>query len=260
MLTFLKLGGSLITDKRGEQAYRAEIMARTAAEIAQAYTPEQPLLIGHGSGSFGHVAAQKHGTVYGVRTAAEWRGFAEVSLVARRLNSLVLEALSAAGLPMLGFQPSASARCIDGQLVSMESGLIARALAHGLVPLVHGDVAFDDVRGGTILSTEAIFFYLAERLQPKRILLLGETDGVYDADGRVIPHITPQNFPAVVAALGSSSGTDVTGGMAAKVQAMLALTERVAGLQVQIMGSGEAGHVAAALRGDLAIGTRIAAQ
>lgn len=260
MLTFLKLGGSLITDKRGEQAYRAEIMARTAAEIAQAYTPERPLLIGHGSGSFGHVTAQKYGTSHGVRTAAEWRGFAEVSLVARRLNNLVLEALSAAGLPMLGFQPSASARCTDGQLISLEWTLIERALAHGLVPLVHGDVAFDDVRGGTIISTEAIFFYLAERLQPSRILLLGETDGVYDSSGRVIPHITPHNFSAIAVALGGSSGTDVTGGMAAKVKAMLALTERISGLQVQIMSGAEAGQLAAALRGDLAIGTRIAAQ
>jgi isopentenyl phosphate kinase len=260
MLTFLKLGGSLITDKRGEQAYRAEIMARTAAEIAQVYTPDHPLLIGHGSGSFGHVTAQKYGTAQGVRTAAEWRGFAEVSLVARRLNSLVLEALSAAGLPILGFQPSASARCCDGQLVSMESELISRALTHGLVPLVHGDVAFDEVRGGTIISTETIFFYLAERLQPTRILLLGETEGVYDLDGRVIPRITPQNFPQIAAALRGASGADVTGGMAAKVQAMLALTERVAGLQVQILGAGEAGQISAALRGDSTLGTCIAAQ
>ncbi|MFQ3534834.1 MAG: isopentenyl phosphate kinase [Aggregatilineales bacterium] len=260
MLTFLKLGGSLITDKRGEQAYRAEIMARTAAEIAQVYTPEHPLLIGHGSGSFGHVVAQKYGTARGVRTAAEWRGFAEVSLVARRLNSLILEALSAVGLPMLGFQPSASARCADGKLISLESELIGRALAHGLVPLVHGDVAFDVVRGGTILSTEAIFFYLAEHLQPARILLLGETEGVYDVDGQVIPRITPQNFPRVAAALGRSSGTDVTGGMAAKVEAMLALIERVPGLQVQIMGGAAAGQIAAALRGDVELGTRLAAQ
>ncbi len=260
MLTFVKLGGSLITDKRGEQAYRAEVMARTAAEIAQAHAPERPLLIGHGSGSFGHVAAQKHGTAQGVRTPEEWRGFAEVSLVARRLNSLVLEALSAAGLPMLGFQPSASARCRDGELISMESELISRALAHGLVPLVHGDVAFDEVRGGTILSTEAIFFYLAERLQPSRILLLGETEGVYDGEGRVIPRITPQSFPQVAAALGGSSGADVTGGMAAKVQAMLALVERVGGLQVQIMGGGEAGQIAAALRGESTLGTCLAAR
>lgn len=260
MLTFLKLGGSLITDKRGQQAYRPEVMARTAAEIAAAYTPSQPLLIGHGSGSFGHVTAQKYGTAQGVHTASDWQGFAEVSRVARRLNALVLEALCEAGLPVLGFQPSASARCEAGKLISMESDLINLALARRLVPLVHGDVAFDAVRGGTILSTEALFFYLAERLQPARILLLGETDGVYAADGKVIPRITPHNFGEVAAALGGSDGTDVTGGMLAKVQAMLALVAQVAGLQVQIMGGTEAGQITAALHGDLRIGTLIAAQ
>ena len=60
MLTFVKLGGSLITDKRVENSFRAEAAARVAAEIqsALAQNPDLRLLIGHGSGSFGHVAAQ----------------------------------------------------------------------------------------------------------------------------------------------------------------------------------------------------------
>lgn len=120
-LIFLKLGGSFITDKREAHAYRDERMLQAAQEIASAYSSEMRLLIGHGSGSFGHVTAAKYGTAQGVQTTEQWHGFAEVSLVARRLNALVLEALYAAGLPVIGFQPSASAHAADGRIEAMET-------------------------------------------------------------------------------------------------------------------------------------------
>ena len=47
------------------------------------------------------------------------------------------------------------------------------ALAAGLVPVIYGDVTFDEVRGGTILSTEDLFSHLARALNPERILLAG---------------------------------------------------------------------------------------
>ena len=50
MMIFLKLGGSLITDKTGVEAARPAVLARLAAEIAaaRAAQPGLPLLIGHG--------------------------------------------------------------------------------------------------------------------------------------------------------------------------------------------------------------------
>ena len=259
MLTFVKLGGSLITDKRESQRFHADVMRRVAGEIARAHAaqPESKLLIGHGSGSFGHVAAQKHGTMNGVRTTAEWRGFAEVATLARRLNSLVVENLYEAGLPVFAVQPSSSARCEAGTLTAMDVAPVATALDHGLIPVVYGDVAFDSRRGGTIISTETIFFYLAEQLHATRILLLGEVEGVLDPDGKVIPHITPVNLPDIEAALGGSGGMDVTGGMATKVRQMVELTEHLPALQIRIFGGKQAGQIEAALLGQIAPGTLI---
>jgi isopentenyl phosphate kinase len=258
-LTFLKLGGSLITDKRAVEHFRADAMAQAAAEIAGALAvqPALRLLIGHGSGSFGHVAAQKHGTVAGVYTPADWRGFAEVALAARRLHTLVLEALSAAGLPVLSVQPSASALCESGRLLEMATAPITTALEHGLIPVVYGDVALDSVRGGTIISTETIFDFLADRLRPARIMLAGEAEGVYDADSALIPRITPRTMDAVAGVLGGSDGTDVTGGMASKVRAMLALAGRITGLEVRIFGGRAPRQLQEALCGTVTPGTVI---
>jgi isopentenyl phosphate kinase len=121
-------------------------------------------------------------------------------------------------------------------------------------------VGLDEVRGGTILSTEKIFFYLAHHLPVKQILLLGEVKGVYDQTGDVIPQITPQNLPEIEKALGGSAGTDVTGGMETKVQDMLALTHEVPGLTIRIMDGTEPGLLQRTLLGEEQPGTLISAK
>lgn len=243
-LVFLKLGGSLLTDKTQPQALRADVLARLAAEIAAALDqrPALRLLVGHGSGSFGHVVARRYGTRNGVRTAEEWRGYAETAHSAAELNRLVVDALWGAGVPALRIQPSASARCRDGELVSMDERPVIVALEHGLTPVVHGDVALDDVRGGTIVSTEQIFRWLAPRLRPERVLLVGEVAGVLTADpasgrpAQVIPEIYPDMLPDLAQVLGGSRGVDVTGGMVVKVQEMLALIAAIPSLRgVQVI-------------------------
>lgn len=251
MLVFIKLGGSLITDKRENQHFRPETMQRVALEIAVARSkdPALQVVIGHGSGSFGHVAASKYGTAQGVYSRAEWDGFSEVAIVARRLNNLVSETLFEAGLPIFPVSPSASAQCEDGVLEWMEIGAVRSALENGLIPVVYGDVAFDSVRGGTIISTETVFFYLAEFMNPARIFLLGEVEGVYDAERQIIPKITPTNFEAIAGALGGSHGTDVTGGMLSKVRGMLALAQALPGLNIHIFGGLIPGQLESALSG-----------
>jgi isopentenyl phosphate kinase len=261
MLTFVKLGGSLITDKRSENSFRADVASRIADEVQSALTknPDLRLLLGHGSGSFGHVAAKQSGTMVGVHTPEQWRGFAHVATVAAELNYLMAKTLDAAGVPVWRIQPSASARSRDGVIVDMAVEPIRQALERGLVPLVYGDVSLDDVRGGTIISTETIFFYLARHLPVRRILLLGEVDGVYDPAGQVIPSISPATLASVEAMLGGSAGTDVTGGMETKVRDMVALAQAVPDLTIRIMSGTQPGLLEATLLEQSSPGTLIRA-
>jgi isopentenyl phosphate kinase len=262
-VVFLKLGGSLITDKTRAYTARHESLARLAGEVRQALdaASDLNLLIGHGSGSFGHWAARPYGTRQGVRTPAQWRGYAEVAAAAARLNRIVTDAFLEAGVPVLSVQPSASARCSDGALKALDTGPIHAALAQGLVPLVYGDVALDDVRGGTIISTEDVFLYLADELRPARILLLGQVPGVLGRDGTVIAHITPGDLPALRQALTGSEAVDVTGGMADKVARMVELVQRHPETCVHILTGTQPGLLTRALLDTtLGVGTRITAQ
>ena len=261
-LIFLKLGGSLITDKTSVEAVRPDVLARLAAEIGRALktSDDLSLLVGHGSGSFGHVAAATHGTRSGADTRDQWRGFAEVSSAAARLNAIVRKALVDAGVPAITFQPSASAMCSDGHIESMSVDPILRSLEKGLVPIVYGDVAIDKIIGGTIISTEEILTFLTPYLNPSAILLAGETEGVLDDSGNTIESIFEKELGSVYHAIGGSRGTDVTGGMASKVEEMVELAAAYPSLKIRILSGLVEGAVEQALiNPSVNIGTLVAA-
>lgn len=251
---FLKLGGSLITDKHQASSARPQVIARLAGEIAGALKaqPGLHLVLGHGSGSFGHHAGQKYGTRLGVHTARQWRGFSEVWLQASALNRLVVEALHAAGLPAVSFPVSSAALAAGGQVNAWDLTPMRQALGRGLLPVVYGDVVFDSKLGGTILSTEDIFGHLAGRLKAGRILLAGLAEGVYadyPANTELLAEITSASWPKLQAGIGGSAATDVTGGMASKVAQMLALVEAEPDMQVSIFSGQPQGAVRQALLG-----------
>jgi isopentenyl phosphate kinase len=230
MLFFLKLGGSLITHKNRPHTARRQVLTRLAQEIAQArqQDPDLRLLIGHGSGSFGHVAGKKHNTRMGVSTPKQWLGFVEVWQQARDLNEIVIKTLLQAGLPVIAFPPSAAVTSQNGVITAWNTTPIQSALNAGLIPVINGDVIFDDALGGTILSTEELFVHLLPFLNPSRILLAGLEAGVWqDFPHRktLIRSITPNSFQQMTASIKGSTSVDVTGGMYEKVRNMLSLIE-----------------------------------
>ena len=259
---FVKLGGSILTDKNAPEALVTATLhevARTLAAIRREQ-PDLTLLVGHGGGSFGHYWAEKYATATGIHGPESWWGVARVADAMARLNRAVVAALLEVGIPALGVQPSASAQASGGRITAIGHAQFSALLAGGIVPVVYGDVLLDTVQGCTIASTETIFAALVPHLQPRRIVLVGE-EAVYDADPRHTPGARPiaqidaTNYAAVLAELGGSHGVDVTGGMRAKVESMWALASAAPELEIAICGPTA---LAAALRGDsLANGTLI---
>ena len=248
-LIFVKLGGSLITDKRRRATPHRGILRRLALELRDALNADPTLhvVLGHGSGSFGHWEANHYNTHQGVSTPDQWHGFAQVSAAAARLNRIVVDLFLEAGVPLISLQPSATALAQAGHIAQFDDSIICHALEHHLVPLIYGDVAFDQNWGGTILSTETLFVHLAEVLRPTRILLLGNAPGVMDNQKNVIPSITPETYPHIEQHLRGSQYTDVTGGMADKVKQMIDLIQALPGLQVWILTGRQPGNLTQAL-------------
>jgi len=252
MMIFLKLGGSLITDKARAQFARLDVLRRLAGEIAEARKrlPEVRLLVGHGSGSFGHFVATRTKTHLGATTQEDWEGFAEVWASANRLNRLVVDSLAEAGVPVVSFPPSASALCDEGSITDLAFEPIQRALNAGLIPVIQGDAAFDRAQGSTIVSTEKVMSFLAHRLCPSRLLLAGIEEGVYrdfPSSREVLPVVTENDLERI--GLRGSHARDVTGGMADKVVQALALAASLPDLEIRIFSGEVPGQVLSALVG-----------
>lgn len=276
-LVFLKLGGSLITDKTQPYTPRLDVMDDLALQIKTALQthPDLRLVIGHGAGSFGHVPASEYRTRDGLPPRATplahrerdvteedyWLGFSEVWYQASALNRFVMKALHNADVHTVSLSPIASVIASNGQVSVWETTPLRMALSVGLVPVIHGDVAFDEVRGGTILSTEDLFGHLARALNPDRILLAGLEACIWEdfpARTKKIGKITPATFEEISAGVGKAAGADVTGGMESKVRQMLGLVQTVPGLTAQVFSGEEPGNLVRALGGET-LGTVIAA-
>ena len=271
-LVFLKLGGSLITDKTQPYTPRLDKLAQIAIEIKSALSAASQLhlILGHGSGSFGHYAVKEQSNLLnqspfslGDRVEIEgtyWKGFSEVWFQASQLNRLVIEALNKADIPAIAFPPSALVSAEDGTIKHWDLTTLHSALKAGLIPVIYGDIVFDEVRGGVVLSTETLLFHLAQQLPVKHVLLAGLEAGVWaDFPTRIQPvrEITPATFNTIAGMVGASDGMDVTGGMRSKVEEMLRLVQLIPSLHVQIFSGEDDGNIKKTLDGEQ-LGTLIA--
>ena len=254
-LVFLKLGGSLITDKSHPNNARIRVINQIAQEIFNALEqkPDLRLLIGHGSGSYGHVPAKEFRTIEGVHSSEDWIGFGQVWHAASTLHRVVIEALHTADLVPISIPPSACIFTQGREIINWDLQPIERALNNGLLPVTYGDVVFDAVLGGTILSTEDLFIYLARILKPQRILLAGHEPGVwhdYPKRSEIISKITPASSEDLLPNIQGADESDVTGGMAAKVLHMLDLVKSMPEIEVNIFSGLEPGNIQKAIIGD----------
>jgi isopentenyl phosphate kinase len=254
LLVFLKLGGSLITEKSGVHKPRIRVMRRIFRELGSILNdqPELRILLGHGSGSFGHIPAKKYGTLEGVHASEDWQGFVEVWQEAHALNRIVMDELKNAGLHAISFPPSSTILSENRIIVSWEISQIQTALQHNILPVIFGDVIFDRKIGGTILSTEDLFCYLAPYLKPNRVLLAGEEKGVwsnYDKKDFMVQTITPETSRKMPNQPLESENTDVTGGMKQKVEMMITLVDNHPEITVSIFSGLTPGELKRALSG-----------
>jgi isopentenyl phosphate kinase len=234
-ITLVKLGGSLITDKARAETPRSEVIARLAVEIADAARRRPAgLIVAHGSGSFGHAAAEQSGLRSGrPPAAARLAGISHTQDRAAALHRLVIEALLAAGAAPFSLAPSSLLVTDRGTPAPFSLAPLTAALDHGFLPVLYGDVVADRAWGASILSTERLFEVLAlslggEGRRVRHALWLGETDGLYDIDGQTVPRVEAADAAAVARArqaIGAPSGVDVTGGMGLRLATALSMTE-----------------------------------
>lgn len=259
-LVFIKIGGSLITDKNKPFSVRERALSIICDEVKKAQASGKQLVVGHGAGSFAHVPAKKYQTHKGILNEESYRGIAEVADVAAQLNRIVIKALLNAGVNAVSISPLSTMVAENHKLQSICTNSIEETLRLGLLPVLYGDQILDTQVGCTIFSTEMVLGYLALHLKEKgyvieRMIHCGQTNGVYDENGKTIEVITPSTIDQYQTAIGGSGGTDVTGGMEHKVNETLELAKQ--GIPGLIIDGIEHGTLSEAIEGKPVLGTRI---
>ncbi|WP_265111989.1 isopentenyl phosphate kinase [Halosolutus halophilus] len=220
-----KLGGSVVTDKDRPETLDGEALDRAADAIAAATAKSgdafaDGLVVVHGGGSFGHHNASEHGvsTTAGTHDAG---AVLDIHGAMKTLNSFVLSRLHERDVAAVPVHPFSAGHRDSEATLTLSTGQIETLLAEGFVPVLHGDVIAHEGEGATIVSGDELVAALARDLGADRIGLCSTVPGVLDADDAVIDRIGA--YEDVADVLGESDSTDVTGGMAAKVQALLEL-------------------------------------
>jgi isopentenyl phosphate kinase len=218
MTTVLKLGGSVVTEK--DEPEQVDEDALTQVVDAVAASDVEKLVVVHGGGSFGHHHAAAHGvsTTKGTHSPA---AVDDIHGAMKRLNRRVVDALLGRDVAAVPVHPlSLGARDDEGGL-TLPAEAVSTLLGEGFVPVLHGDIVAHAGEGATVVSGDELVTSLARSLDAERVGMCSTVPGVLDREGAVIPHIGA--FADAADALGAAEATDVTGGMAAKVRALLDL-------------------------------------
>ncbi len=205
----VKVGGSVITDKRGFKSARLESMEYVAKVLAR---NEYDIIVVHGAGSFGHPYVVK----YGLKEKKDLEGTIKAHISCKDLNTLFCKVMMRYGLKPYPIHPFTSFKLERGKIV-FDTEVFASAIDEGFIPITHGDMVYDrKERVFKVLSGDDITLELAKVFGVERVGFATDVEGVY-IDGKVARVVGSRDLEKI----GESRGVDVTGGMRGKVEKII---------------------------------------
>ena len=255
-LTILKLGGSAITDKARECTPDIPAIQRIADQLSNY---NLPLILLHGGGSYAHPFVTRSSIDRGLRDRSQLRSVAETEFYLSQLTRIICASLLLRNKFPVPFHPMSFVTLDDGKVKRVLLDPIRKALRAGLLPLLHGDLVFDESQGIGVLSGDRLASLIGLRLGASRVLLGSDVDGVYSENPKtfpnatLIPEVTSENFRLVLDASRGPSG-DATGGMGEKVRQALRLAKN--GCECYIFNLREKNALARLLERDKINGTK----
>lgn len=245
-MIIVKLGGSVITDKKRPLTARPRAIEALAAALAGV---DEPLVVVHGGGSFGHYWSVRHG----MHTKPARHAPAAVAAVKNSmvdLDALVLRAMARAGLGPYVVPPHALLRP-GGTVLTSAVGEVKSMAESGTVPVTYGDALWK--RGGLtyIMSGDVLVRLLSFGILPRLAVFATDVDGLYsDLRARsLIERVGRQDAERLAGLLpgggsggsgarprgrghalpgrgaAAAAGPDVTGGIGRKVRESMLLSE-----------------------------------
>lgn len=218
MATLIKLGGSVLTERDRFFSFRDDVAARLAEEIAT-YTRTGPApIVVFGTGRAGKAYA-RHYTGEG-KTTGDWDVYQQTTEAIARLGAQLGAAFHRAGVPHALLPANALLhRTGSGRIAWYRHEPVRRMQQSGVVPLIGGDVLVEGPNRFGIVSSDEIAALAATLAEVSECVFVTDVDGVLDGDGRLIEFV--DDITPFRGGTSDSDTHDITGGMAAKLDAAL---------------------------------------
>jgi isopentenyl phosphate kinase len=232
-MIILKIGGSILTNKdSAESEIDSASLGRIAREIkASLDISDKQLIIVHGAGSFGHPPAKEYriGEAFDKSEYPQKRiGFCKTQNAVKKLNMLICEAFIEEGLPVVAIPASSFMTATDKRITEGNLEFFNRYLSKGFIPVIYGDVVLDSELEICVISGDQLIQYLAVNLNPDRVILGTDVDGVYSKNPKTHDDAVFFDSFSSLEDLDTLEGTtnvDVTGGMIGKIKELLYLAD-----------------------------------
>jgi len=257
-MIIIKLGGSVISDKKAPYSFNKDIVKGIAKEIAGFYPGEGFILV-HGGGSFGHPNAKEYRVREGLTNDVERKriGFSKTHQAMLKLNDLIINVFLEEGLPAYSVSSSSIFMIEKGDIIYGELEVLRKLLEKDFIPILFGDTAIALEKGIDILSGDQIVSYLAKMLKPSKVIFLMDVDGIYnknpkEEDAKLIEELSSEGIEHLLKS-SESSGIDVTGGIGNKLREALKIA---CYSEVYFINGKVRGNLIKVLKGEK-VGTRI---
>ena len=140
----IKLGGSVITDKRELYHFKEDATRRLIGEVRES---GMQFVLVHGAGSFGHIIADRHRLQNGFHKDEQLEGFSRVHSDVRELNLKVLDIMRENGMRAISLAPNNILTCENKRIGNFDASIFRTCTDLGLTPVTFGDVVFDTKLG-----------------------------------------------------------------------------------------------------------------
>lgn len=229
-LVVVKVGGSVLTYKKEKKIeINQKLLDSICGEISEAFT-DFPLIFVHGTGSYGHIYAQRFALLKGASKERQKRGAVVTRVSVQSLNTKIIQNLWNFNIPAIPAPPASIMSAKEGRIDNANLRPILRMLSDGFLPVLYGDLVLDSKYDMSIISSDQIACYLSEKLNVTRLVMGTDVDGVFIVDpksgkyGDLVEVINSENYIEILNQL--KSGSDATKAMKGKIEELLMLSKR----------------------------------
>jgi len=213
-MKLLKLGGSVITNKKGRCEANLQNIEELAKMLAKLWeNKKRDIVLVHGAGSFGHTLVIEK-KLKGILDQKQQQDAIEVQKECKNLSDILILNLKKFGINAQRIAPHEIIESDCARIIKIDKEKILQLLKLGIMPVLHGDMVLDKQWKYSVCSGDQIIARLSKDAQ--FTILATDVDGIM-AKEKLIEKIDDKNFEDIKKYLKESASPDVTGGMLGKI-------------------------------------------